>query len=155
MIKIVALVFLLLVRCRFQAKKSIIDILRKRYGENLVKNVRKFEKLDFKHKKATLDLDFLHSCKKQNVIPKFLKLKVANRQLLTSNEISNKHKVVRPLNLKLVCLKDSIKYVMNFIDFVHITTVFLASNNWNISKIRNVHCKKLAIYLLIIVILNQ
>ena len=32
---------------------------------------------------------------------------------------------------------------MNFIDFVHITTVFLASNNRNISKIRKVHCKKL------------
>ena len=101
-------------------------------------------------------MDLLHSCKKQNVVPKFLKFKVANRQLLTSNaynicqkkllnqEISNKQKVVRSLNLKLklVCLKDSIKYVMNFIDFVHITTVFLASNNRNISKIRKVHCKK-------------
>ena len=32
---------------------------------------------------------------------------------------------------------------MNFIDFVHITTVFLASNNRNISKIRKVHSKKL------------
>ena len=127
--RIVALVFLFLGRCRFLAKKLIIDILRKRYGENLVKNVRELEKLDFKHKKATLDLDFLHSCKKQNVIPKFLKFKVANRQLLTSNtynicqkkllnqEISNKHKVVRSLNLKLVCLKDSIKYVMNFYRF--------------------------------------
>ena len=31
---------------------------------------------------------------------------------------------------------------MNFIDFVHITTVFLASNYRNISKIRKVHCKK-------------
>ena len=152
MIRIVALVFLFLVRCRFPAKKSIIDILRKRYGEILVKNVRKLEKLDFKHKKATLDLDFLQSCKNQNVIPKFLKFKVANRQLLTSNaynicqkkllnqEISNKHK--RTLNLKLVCLKDSIKCVMNFTDFIHITTVFLASNNRNISKIRKVHCKK-------------
>ena len=89
------------------------------------------------------------------VIPKFLKFKVANRQLLTSNaynicqkkllnqEISNKHKLVSSLNLKLVCLKDSIKYVMNFIDFVHITRVFLASNSMNISKIRKVHCKKL------------
>ena len=155
MLRIVALVFLFLVRCRFPAKKSIIDILRKRYGENLVKNVKKLEKLDFKLKEATLDLEFLQSCKKQNVIPKFLKFKVANKQLLTSNvynicqkkllnqEISNKHKLVRTLNLKLVCLKDSIKYVMNFIDFVHITTVFLASNNRNISKIRKVHCKKL------------
>ena len=114
MIRIVALVFLFLVRCRFPAKRSIINILWKRYGENLVKNVRKFQKLDFKHKKATLDLVLLYSCKKQNIIPKFLKFKVAYRQLLTSStynifqkkllnqEISNKHKVVRSLNLKSI-----------------------------------------------------
>ena len=33
---------------------------------------------------------------------------------------------------------------MNFKDFIYITTVFLASNNRNISKIRKVHCKELS-----------
>ena len=51
LIRVISLVFLFLVRCRFPTQFSIISILRKRYGENLVKSVRKLEKLDFKHKK--------------------------------------------------------------------------------------------------------
>ena len=93
-------------------------------------------------------------CKSQNVIPDFLKFKLANRRLLTSNayicqkkllyqEISNKYKLVRNLNLELVRLKDSLRYDLNFIDFIHITTVFLASNNKIISKIRKVQNKEL------------
>ena len=76
----------------------------------------------------------------------FLKFKLTNRQLLTSNahnicqkkllnkEISNKYKLVGNLTLELVHLKDSLRYNLNFIDFIHITTSFLASNNKNISK---------------------
>ena len=155
MIRVLTLVFLFLVRCRFPAQLSIINVLRKRYGETLVKHVRKLEKLDFKYKKASLDLEFLLICKRQNIIPNFLKFKLANRQLLTSNaynicqkkllnqEISFKRKLVRTLNLKLAFLKDNIKYDLNFIDFIHITTVFLASNDRNISKIRKVQVKKL------------
>ena len=85
MIRVITLVFLFLVRCRFPAQLSIISVLRKRYGDTVVKQVRKFEKLHFKCKKALLDLQFLQICKNQNVIPNFLKFKSANRQLLTSN----------------------------------------------------------------------
>ena len=98
-------------------------------------------------KKTSLDLQFLQMCNTQNVIPNFLKFKLANRQLLTSNaynicqkkllyqEISNKYKLVRNLNLELVHFKDSLRYDLNFIAFIRITTVFLASNNKIISKI--------------------
>ena len=71
MLRVITLVFLFLVRCRFPTQFSIISILRKRYGENLVKSVRTLEKLDFKHKKTQLDLEFLRTCKKNNVIPIF------------------------------------------------------------------------------------
>ena len=138
------------VRCRFPVELLIISVLRKQYGDTVVKQVRKYEKLDFKWKKALLNLQFLQMCKSQNIIPNFLNLKLANRELLTSNaynicqkkllyqEISNKYKLVRNLNLELVHLKDSLRYDLNFIDFIHITTVFLASNNKIISKIRKV-----------------
>ena len=147
MIRVITSVFLFLVRCRFPIQLSIINVLRKQ--------VRKFEKLDIKCKKASLDLQFLQICKSQNFIPDFLKFKLANRQLLTSNaynicqkkflyqEISNRYKLVRNLNLELVHLKYSLRYGLNFIDFIHITTVFLASNNKIISKIRKVQNKKL------------
>ena len=108
-LRVITLVFLFFVRCRFSTQFSIISILQKRYGENLVKSVRKLEKLDFKHKKTYLDLEFLKTCKKNNFIPKFLKFKLANRWLSSSQaynicqkglfneEISNKHKLVRIL----------------------------------------------------------
>ena len=85
----------------------------------------------------------------------FLKFKLPDRQLLASNaynicqkklvyqEICNRYKLVRNLNLELVHLKDSLTYDLNFIDFIYITTVFLASNNKIISKIRKAQNKKL------------
>ena len=122
----------------------------------MVKYVRKLEKLDFKHKKAQLDLVFLRTCKKNNVIPKFLRFKLANRQLsssraynicqkrLLNEEISNKHKLVRTLAFNLTSLEKNLKCVLNIIDFVHITTVFLTSNNKNILKVRKVQGKKIS-----------
>ena len=132
-LRVITLVFLFLVKCKFPTQFSIISILRKRYGENLVKSVRKLEKLDLKHKKAQVDLEFLQSCKK-NVIPKFLRSKLANRYLSSSHaynicqkrllneEISNKHKLVRTLAFNLTSLKNGLKCVLNIINFVHTTT---------------------------------
>ena len=150
LIRVISLVFLFIVRCRFPTQFSIISILCKRYGENLVKSVRKLEKLDFKHEKAQLDLEFLQTCKKNNVILKFLRFKLANRQLpsshacnicqkwLLNEEIPNKHRTVRTLAFRLTSLINELKSGLNIIDFVHITTVFLTSNNKNILKVRKI-----------------
>ena len=37
------------------------------------------------NKKAQLDLEFLQTCKKNNVVPKFLRIKLANRKLSLSH----------------------------------------------------------------------
>ena len=73
-----------LTRLRFPSKRSIAEVLRKRYGDRILKLVRKFEKTDIKHKKALLDLQFLKICEDHNVIPKFLCFEVANATLRTS-----------------------------------------------------------------------
>ena len=80
------------------AKLFSMNLLVSLYDKNteVVNNVRKFEKYDFKYKKAVLDLDFLFTCKKKNIIPKFLRLKVANRQLQFSNTYN-------------ICVKDIIE----------------------------------------------
>ena len=62
-LRIATLVFLFIARIRFPASFSLIGILRKRCRD-LVKEVRTLEMLDFKHKKAILDLDFLIFCRK-------------------------------------------------------------------------------------------
>ena len=82
--RIIKYVSLFLARLRFRAQDLIIKILGRRYGDDLVKKVQKFEKFDFKYRKALLDLEFLQSCKKEKLIPKFLKFKVANKRLESS-----------------------------------------------------------------------
>ena len=103
---ITTLVFLFIVHIRFQVSDSLIGVLRKRYGRDLVKEVRTLRKIDFKHKKAISDLDFLISCRKNSVFRKFFQL-TTNKQLRTSKvyiscrkrllnqEINNKQKAVK------------------------------------------------------------
>ena len=105
-----------------------------------MKNVRKFKKIDFKHKKATLDLNFLLACKEKK-IPNFLRFQVVNKQLKSSNaystclkrllnqEIFNKHKVVESMKQILKSIKNKLHHDTCFIDFVYVT------------KIRNPHGK--------------
>ena len=46
------LVFLFLERIRFPRTKSIVAIIRSRYGDKVLKMVKKLEKLDFELRKA-------------------------------------------------------------------------------------------------------
>ena len=96
---------LFLARIRFTAHNSLAGTLRKRYGQDLVKEIRVLEKLDFQCRKPLLDL----SCRNNNVIPKFLHFKVSNKQLrssaayiacqkrLLNQEILNKQKAVKSM----------------------------------------------------------
>ena len=161
-LRIATLVFLFIARIRFpaQVSYSLIGVLRKRYGRDLVKEVRTLEKLDFKHKKAILDLDFLISCRKNSVFPKFLQFKVSNKQLrasrayiscqkrLLNQEINNKQKAVKSIQQKVTEVKNSLNCKMSYIDYVHVCNTFLVSNNKNISKVKKTQDKKLCNLLL-------
>ena len=70
-------VFLFIARVSFPASDSLIGVLRKRYGPELVGEVRTLEKIYFKHKKTILDLEFLISCRKI-VLSQNLQFKVSN-----------------------------------------------------------------------------
>ena len=61
-VRIVALVFIFTSRLRFASGLSIVEMLRNKYGNGFVKNVRKLEKIDYKYHKVQLDLDFLQTC---------------------------------------------------------------------------------------------
>ena len=50
-VRVLTLVFLFLLKRRFPANKSVAEIIRKRYGADAVKRLRKFEKIDFKTQK--------------------------------------------------------------------------------------------------------
>ena len=72
-VKVLTLVFLFLIRLRFPSKKSIAEIICKRYGSDTVKQLEKLEKLDYKVRKNNF------------ITPKFLNFKLANRYLRYSN----------------------------------------------------------------------
>ena len=62
MLRVISIVFLFLVQLRFPSNLSTIQVIRKRYGNDTVKLVRQFEKLNYKHLKILLDLNFLENC---------------------------------------------------------------------------------------------
>ena len=62
-LRICSLVFLFLARLRFPSSKSIPEMTKDRYGENILKLVvRKFERTDLRCQKAELHLSFLKYC---------------------------------------------------------------------------------------------
>ena len=83
-LRTLALVFMFIVRLRFPSRLSLLQVIRNRYGGTALKLVRKFEKVDFKYCKGGLDLNFLQTCRRFNVIPKLLQFRVANKSLQRS-----------------------------------------------------------------------
>ena len=64
-------VLLFLIRLSFPHSKSVAEVIRKRYGQNRVMKLRKLEKLDYRLRKAQIDLEFLFNCCNNSVVPKF------------------------------------------------------------------------------------
>ena len=138
----------------FLTRLSIAEVLRKRYGDRTSKLVRKFEKIGIKHKKALLDLQFLKICEDHNVIPKFLRFKVANSKLRSSStyrpcqrkllreKIYNKRHVVRKLDKESRSLCN-VKSNLNLIDFHHVLNISLISNEKELEQIKFRHLSKL------------
>ena len=58
-VRVLALVFLFLLKLRFPANKSVADIIRKIYGSEAVKWLCKFEKLGFKIR-IRIKREFVH-----------------------------------------------------------------------------------------------
>ena len=131
-VRVIALVFIFIARLRFPSGLSIVEVLRNRYGTDLVKNVRKLEKIDYKYRKLQLDLDFLQTCQHSNVIPKFLRFKLANRNLRSSSaystcqkrlakeEINIKKNKIKQYLLELNSVKKQLQSKIIFFDFCHV-----------------------------------
>ena len=50
-------------------------------GGDYIKKLRKFEKIDYRLRKAELNLEFLVKCRENNMIPKFTNFRLANKSL--------------------------------------------------------------------------
>ena len=145
------LVFLFLIRLRFPSRKSMAESIRKRYGSDTVKQLRKFEKLDYKVRKNKCNLDFLKLCQENSLTPKFLNFKLANRNLRYSNsskqcqssllkeEIKNKVSILARKKKEFDKVKSARQLKVLMFDFVHVSCLVLVGNDSKLSKVRDVH----------------
>ena len=155
MLKVILLVLLFMIRIRFLADKSIAYILGSRYGNTLVKEVRKFEKIDCKLRKCMLDIVFLETCLENKIIPKFLNFCISNLHLKTScayhscqmmllrEEISVKKSKVKAFEKDFIVLKRKLRETLGIIDYTHICCLFLNKNNKKLKHQQDIHSKKL------------
>ena len=131
-IRVFRLVLLLIICLRFPRSQSIADVIRKRYGDKALKNVRKFERLHCQVRKCQLDIAFLNTCHKYNPIPNFLRFCVTNKtlkdsltysryqQLLLHEEIRCKKRRFSELMFEYDRIKQELQYSQSPIDFMHV-----------------------------------
>ena len=81
----VRLVTFLILRRKFG--KIIHDIASNHADELTIPDLRKFEKLCIKLKKAELDINFMNNCKTLNVIPKFLSFNIPHANSIDTRNI--------------------------------------------------------------------
>ena len=144
--KVFTLVCLFTIRLRFPPSKSIADTIRVRYGEATLKTIRKFEKVDFKKRKAALDINFLKTCRDGDVIPRSLQFRTANANLKNSStykdcqklvlqeEIVDKRKKLDELCKTFLRLKKDLHCTLSYFDFLHVTSLFFDPNIKAIEK---------------------
>ena len=135
-LKIASLVFLFIIHLRLPAKNSIIQTLRNRYYNRVVKLVRDLEKLDFKTRKCKLDLEFLNLCVENKI-----QFRVANKELwnslayrkclnkLLQQGVINKKRRYRLLEKDLKSVKDELLLSINLFDYNHVYNIFLVKND--------------------------
>ena len=149
-LKIASLVFLFIIHLRLPAKNSIIQTLRNRYYNRVVKLVRDLEKLDFKTRKCKLDLEFLNLCVENKI-----QFRVANKELwnslayrkclnkLLQQEVINKKRRYRLLEKDLKSVKDELLLSINLFDYNHVCNLFLVKNDKSLRSHQAIYSKKL------------
>ena len=140
-IHVAVIVFLFFARVRFPKSWSIAEVIRCRYTENTVKRIRKLKNLDYRLRKAKLDLQFLCKCDDSNVVPNFLNFRLANSHIkysstyrlcqinLLREEIYQKKYTLISLQKEFSSLKVSLPNELNLIDFAHVSILFFGIND--------------------------
>ena len=146
---------LFIIYLSFPWSQSIADVNRKRQGDKTLKNVRKFERLDHQVRKCQLDIEFLNTYHKYNVIPNFLRFHVTNKtlkdsltysrcqQLLLNEEIRCKTSSLRQLMFEYDRIKQELQCQLSPTDFMHVSSMLLVLNEKVIGKNDKIQGRKL------------
>ena len=152
---IVVLALRFIIKLRFPPEVSISTIILRRYGSDKLQLFRSFEKLDKKVRKAQLDMNFLHSCKFYDVIPRFLNFKLSNARLrssmmytkcrkrLLSVELAHKRKHLQNLQEKLTSPLQDLRSCFSWFDFNHLVSFVNSHNIKSLKRTEAVQNRKL------------
>ena len=136
MIKVISLVLLFMILNSFLADKFIAYILRSRYGNTLVKEVRRLEKIHYKLRKC-IDIVFLETYLENKIRQKFLKFCVSNLHLKTlrafhscqmkllRKDVSVKKSKVKAFGKDFIVLTKKLRETLGITDSIHICCLFL------------------------------
>ena len=131
------------------------NILVTRYGRSALSTYRELEKTHQKVDKLELDVSFLHRCHEYNIIPKFLRFKIYDRNFnntdtyrdwqksLLEREIRIQTQKLNELKGKLIQLKDSFKNLVSYLDFWTFFMKIKEHTRHISDKIRTRHERKL------------
>ena len=136
MIKVISLVLLFMILNSFLADKFIAYILRSRYGDTLVKEVRRLEKIHYKLRKC-IDIVFWEIYLENKIRQKFLKLCVSNLHLKTlrafhscqmkllRKDVFVKKSKVKAFGKDFIVLTRKLRETLGITDSIHICCLFL------------------------------
>ena len=122
---------------------NIYNDIARRYGNAIVRDFRKFKKLEHKNNKLKLDIDFLNNCKQLGVYPKFLIFKLPNvsnkdalsvRKRLLRSAINNCNKELRHLLKELSLSVNFLSTQLSTIDFYILTNSITPYNKKSLQK---------------------
>ena len=111
-------------------------------------------KLDYRLRKAEIDLQFLWKCNDSNVIPNFLNFRLANSNLKYSStcrlcqlnvlreEICQKKSTLKSLQKEFSSVKVSLQNELNLFDFAHVSTLFIGIKDKILKSKSSVQQKK-------------
>ena len=93
------------------SRKPLFTYIKEKHGTPILRQCRGFEKLILRYEKAQLDLQFLLTCKKEGLVPKFAQPKlsiVAGAKLpkeiakiIIKAELKSKHKIKKALKKQI------------------------------------------------------
>ncbi len=138
------LALLFIFKCMFKRNEHIHHYLRRKYDVATLSSHRLLERKLRKLKKAQLDLNFLLTCKLNNVVPNFLKFKLYKSSLYNSDfyhdsvlyllnlEITSKEKSIAHLNIDALRLEKALTQSLTFIDNIYVRS--------KLSKVISVFC---------------
>ena len=132
---------------------NIYNNIARKYGNITVKHFRKYEKLQYKHNKLKLDIDFLNNCKQLGVYPKFLIFKLPNvsnqdavsiRKRLLRSAINKRNKELQHVSKDLSLSEKILSEQLSTIDFYILTKSITSHNKKSLLKSLYAQQKKLS-----------